>query len=73
LIYFDEKSKEKVINGLVRHLSTSGLLFVGHSEHLAGISPCLKTIAPTVHALMPASGELLTEDRTPNLASGRAL
>jgi chemotaxis protein methyltransferase CheR len=73
LIYFDQKSKEKVINGIVRHLSTSGLLFVGHSEHLGGISPSLKSIAPTVHALMPVSGELLTQDGTPNVVSGRAL
>jgi chemotaxis protein methyltransferase CheR len=73
LIYFDQKSKEKVINGIVRHLSPSGLLFVGHSEHLAGISPCLKTVAPTVHTLMPEGGELPMQDRAPNLASGRAL
>ena len=51
LIYFDQASKEKVIGGIVRHLSPSGLLFVGHSEHLGGISPELKAVAPTVHAL----------------------
>jgi chemotaxis protein methyltransferase CheR len=72
LIYFDQKSKEKVINGILRHLSPSGLLFVGHSEHLAGISPSLKTVAPTVHALMPASGELPTQGLAPGVVSGRA-
>jgi chemotaxis protein methyltransferase CheR len=72
LIYFDQKSKEKVINGIVRHLSTSGLLFVGHSEHLAGISPRLRTVAPTVHALIPASEELPTQGQTPGVASGPA-
>jgi chemotaxis protein methyltransferase CheR len=51
LIYFDERSKEKVIAGLARHLSRSGLLFVGHSEHLCGTSPQLKSVAPTVYAL----------------------
>jgi chemotaxis protein methyltransferase CheR len=50
LIYFDQKSKEKVIAGLLRHLASSGLLFVGHSEHLGGISPGLKSVAPTVYA-----------------------
>jgi chemotaxis protein methyltransferase CheR len=72
LIYFDQKSKEKVINGIVRHLSTSGLLFVGHSEHLAGISPRLRTVAPTVHALIPASEELPTQGQTQGVASGPA-
>ncbi len=51
LIYFDQESKIKVIGGILRHLSPSGLLFVGHSEHLGGIAPSLKTIAPTIHAL----------------------
>jgi len=70
LIYFDQKSKEKVINGILRHLSPSGLLFVGHSEHLAGISPSLKTVAPTVHALMPEGAELPTPGHTPPVAPG---
>lgn len=56
LIYFDQKSKEKVIAGILRHLSAKGLLIVGHSEHLGSISPNLKSIAPTIHALFPASG-----------------
>src|SRR5260221_977384 len=50
-MYFDQESKIKVIGGILRHLSPSGLLFVGHSEHLGGIAPSLKTIAPTIHAL----------------------
>jgi chemotaxis protein methyltransferase CheR len=70
LIYFDQKSKEKVINGILKHLSPSGLLFVGHSEHLGGISPNLKTVAPTVHALMSADGNLPWQDRALGAASG---
>jgi chemotaxis protein methyltransferase CheR len=70
LIYFDQKSKEKVINGILRHLSPSGLLFVGHSEHLGGISPNLKTVAPTVHALFPGGGNLTWQDRALGAASG---
>jgi len=58
LIYFDQKSKEKVIGGVLRHLSPSGLLFVGHSEHLGGISSDLKTVAPTVHALCRSNTDL---------------
>jgi chemotaxis protein methyltransferase CheR len=51
LIYFDQKSKEKVIEGILRHLSPAGLLIVGHSEHLGSTSPHLRTVAPTIHAL----------------------
>jgi chemotaxis protein methyltransferase CheR len=51
LIYFDQESKIKVIGGILRHLSPSGLLFVGHSEHLGAMAPSLKTVAPTIHAL----------------------
>ena len=51
LIYFDQESKIKVIGGILRHLSPSGLLFVGHSEHLGAIAPNLRTVAPTIHAM----------------------
>jgi chemotaxis protein methyltransferase CheR len=54
LIYFDQKSKEKVIAGILRHLSPAGLLVVGHSEHLGDTSPHLRTVAPTVHTLVSA-------------------
>jgi chemotaxis protein methyltransferase CheR len=55
LIYFDQESKMKVIGGILRHLASSGLLFVGHSEHLGAIAPNLKTVAPTIHALATAT------------------
>ena len=51
LIYFDQKSKEKVIGGILRYLSPTGMLFVGHSEHLGSTIPSLRAIAPTVHTL----------------------
>jgi len=56
LIYFDQESKMKVIGGILRHLSPSGLLFVGHSEHLGAIAPDLKTVAPTIHAVANSTG-----------------
>jgi len=56
LIYFDQESKTKVIGGILRHISQSGLLFVGHSEHLGPIAPNLKTVAPTIHALADSTG-----------------
>lgn len=53
LIYFDQQSKMKVISGIVQHLSPTGLLIVGHSEHLGSTSPMLRTVAPTIYALAP--------------------
>jgi len=58
LIYFDQESKMKVIGGILHHLSPSGLLFVCHSEHLRSIAPNLKTIAPTIHALVSTTGNI---------------
>ena len=55
LIYFDQRSKEKVVAGLVRHLSGSGLLFVGHSEHLHNLSRELRLVTSTVYALKNAA------------------
>jgi chemotaxis protein methyltransferase CheR len=64
LIYFDQESKEKVIAGILRHLAPTGLLVVGHSEHLGGISPNLKTVAPTIHALAGPGAALPAQPRT---------
>jgi chemotaxis protein methyltransferase CheR len=69
LIYFDQKSKEKVIVGIMRHLSPSGLLFVGHSEHLGSISPHLKNIAPTIHALVTSDFEIPLPARKSDMAA----
>jgi chemotaxis protein methyltransferase CheR len=49
LIYFDQSSKEKVVAGLLRHLSPAGLLFVGHAENLNGMAHDLKSIVPTIY------------------------
>src|SRR3954470_5294694 len=49
LIYFDMDSKRKVVERLSRHLSRNGLLFVGHSENLAGVTARMKTLAPTIY------------------------
>ncbi|HSY91222.1 MAG TPA: CheR family methyltransferase [Candidatus Binatus sp.] len=72
LIYFDQESKTKVIGGIVRHLSPSGLLFVGHSEHLGGIAPGLKTVAPTIHALAASSGTISAQSRSAAATTGQS-
>jgi len=70
LIYFDQESKMKVIGGILRHLASSGLLFVGHSEHLGAIAPNLKTVAPTIHALA-ATTVNVTRSRTEIATAGQ--
>ena len=40
---------------------------VGHSEHLGAISPDLKTVAPTIHALVTANGEFIRPGRAPGV------
>jgi len=57
LIYFDQRSKEKVIAGLLRHLSGTGLLIVGHSEHLGSTSKDLRAVAPTIYAPVVEDGD----------------
>lgn len=50
LIYFDQASKSRVIARLVQHLDPTGLLFVGHSESLNGITDALRAVRPTVYS-----------------------
>ena len=73
LIYFDQQSKEKVIAGLLQHLASSGLLFVGHSEHLGGISPSLKSVAPTVYAPVESNLKFLPNESAANAGSVASL
>ena len=70
LIYFDQRSKQKVVAGLLQHLCPSGLVFVGHSEHLGGISPGLRSVAPTVYA--PAESNVKFSPTEPSAGKGFA-
>lgn len=49
LIYFDKPTQERVINNFCDHLKPGGLLFLGHSESIIGMSVPLKQIHPTVY------------------------
>lgn len=42
LIYFDEDTKKKILNNLVKRLSPDGYLFLGGSETVIGLCPELK-------------------------------
>jgi chemotaxis protein methyltransferase CheR len=50
LIYFDRETKAAVIDRLTRHLSPTGLLFLGHSETLHSAAHALRHAGPTAYA-----------------------
>ena len=50
LIYFDRETKAAVIDRLSRHLSPTGLLFLGHSETLHTANHSLRHVGPTAYA-----------------------
>lgn len=49
LIYFDAAQKRRVVEGVISQLKPRGLLLVGHSESLTGISEGLLQLRPTVY------------------------
>jgi len=49
LIYFDSAQKRQVVEGVMGQLKPKGLLLVGHSESLTGISEGLAQVRPTVY------------------------
>lgn len=49
VIYFDKPTQERLLNRFCKHLSPDGLLFMGHSETLLGMSVPLTQVAPTVY------------------------
>ena len=49
LIYFDLRSRERVVRRLARFLSPDGYFFLGHAESLHSMSDCLQTVIPTVY------------------------
>jgi chemotaxis protein methyltransferase CheR len=49
LIYFDKATQENVILKFCSHLKPGGLLFLGHSESIIGMTLPLRQIRPTVY------------------------
>jgi len=49
LIYFDNAGKKKIVESLVKRLKSGGLLFIGHSETLGGITDVVKPVVPTIY------------------------
>lgn len=48
LIYFNRSVQQDVVNKICRNLKPGGLLFLGHSESLMGMTVPLKQIKPTI-------------------------
>jgi len=51
LIYFDNEGKRKIVESVARKLKPGGMLFIGHSETLSGITDVVKPMVPTVYRL----------------------
>lgn len=49
LIYFDDKSKKKVVDKFVQKLKPQGFLFVGLSETLTQYSDKIKQVSPSIY------------------------
>lgn len=49
MIYFDKKTQEKLVNRFWEYLDKGGILFVGHSESLAGIQHKYKYVLPAIY------------------------
>jgi chemotaxis protein methyltransferase CheR len=49
LIYFDQRSRERVVRRLASFLSPDGYLFLGHAESLHAMNDRLRSVIPTVY------------------------
>jgi chemotaxis protein methyltransferase CheR len=49
MIYFDLKTRQDLIFEFEKLLRPGGLLFIGHSESLAGLTTSLKSIRPSIY------------------------
>jgi chemotaxis protein methyltransferase CheR len=64
LIYFDQDSKQRVVNGLLERLAPEGFLFAGHSENLTLITDRLRTIRPTIYTVRGSESTLRTRGQS---------
>ncbi|WP_338036107.1 CheR family methyltransferase [Halomonas binhaiensis] len=55
LIYFDEATQQRILGRFIPLLKPNGLLFLGHSEHIAAQSTVLLRCGQTVYGLPPGS------------------
>ncbi len=77
LIYFDEETKKKVLQSLIRRLAPDGYMFLGGSETALGLAPELKIISgcPGIYTVQPVSAQKplpSTPVTRPNFRAGNA-
>lgn len=53
LIYFDADIRDGICTRLIDHLSPGGYLYLGHSERVPPVTPCLGIVGPTTYQLEP--------------------
>jgi chemotaxis protein methyltransferase CheR len=56
IIYFDRPTQIRLFERFARQLEPKGLLFLGHSESLIGVSDRFTLIGKTIHALRATQG-----------------
>lgn len=49
LIYFDNAAKRRIVEAVAATIRPGGLLFIGHSETLSGVTGVLDPVVPTVY------------------------
>jgi chemotaxis protein methyltransferase CheR len=49
MIYFDQKTQERLVGQLAARLDPGGYLFIGHSESLYGIQHSLQYVCPAIY------------------------
>ncbi|HEX6242651.1 MAG TPA: CheR family methyltransferase, partial [Polyangiales bacterium] len=49
LIYFEHDTQREIVSRLLRFLRPGGLLFLGHSESMAGARPELRSLGRTAY------------------------
>lgn len=56
LIYFDQASRQKVIDRLLDLLAPDGHFFLGHAESLTGMTDRVRSVAPAVYTMGAGPG-----------------
>ncbi len=51
MIYFDDATRQKIINNISRIISPNGWLFISHSETLHGLKHSFKLVRPAIYQL----------------------
>ena len=53
LIYFDQPTKRAVVAGVLQRLNPGGLLLIGHSESLNGVTEAVEVLRPSIYRKLP--------------------